>query len=64
MHSVRSAKRYYFAAFLFGVIIALLIAAPVRADTFHLDRATPGNSALNSEPNGILNPERAKIAEN
>ena len=30
MHSIRSAKGYYIAAFLLGAIIALLIVAPVR----------------------------------
>jgi hypothetical protein len=35
MNSVRSAKAYYFAAFLLGAIIALLIVAPARgAETF------------------------------
>jgi hypothetical protein len=34
MNSIRSAKPYYVAAFLFGAIIALLIVAPGRAATF------------------------------
>jgi hypothetical protein len=31
MYSVRSVKIYYVAAFLLGAVIALLVAAPIRA---------------------------------
>lgn len=32
MHSARSVKAYYFAAFVLGALIALLVAAPARAE--------------------------------
>ena len=48
MHSIRSAKAYYIAAFLLGAIIALLIAAPIRgaeipasADSFQRAASQP-----------------------
>jgi hypothetical protein len=44
MNPVRSAKAYYFAAFLFGAIIALLIVAPARG------AETSGNGAVFEAP--------------
>ena len=41
MNTVRSAKSYYFAAFLFGAIIAFLIAAPMRGAVGRHDANTP-----------------------
>jgi hypothetical protein len=41
MNTVRSAKSYYFAAFLFGAVIAFLIAAPMRGAVGHHDASTP-----------------------
>ena len=39
MHSVRSTRSYYVAAFILGALIALLIATPVRsAETFRENR--------------------------
>jgi hypothetical protein len=38
MHSIRSVKAYYFAAFILGALIALLVVAPARStETLHLD---------------------------
>lgn len=41
MHSVRSAKIYYFAAFVLGALIALLVAAPARALPFAVRAPLP-----------------------
>ena len=40
MHSIRSAKRYYLAAFLLGALIAVIVAAPVRSS----EMPSPGNA--------------------
>jgi hypothetical protein len=57
MNSVRSAKPYYVAAFLFGAIIALLIVAPGRAATFvptlELWRAASHNAAAADHVNVV-----------
>jgi hypothetical protein len=37
MNSIRFVKFYYFAAFLLGAAIALLVAGPIRADTLPLN---------------------------
>ena len=47
MHTIRSSKSYYVAAFVLGSLIALLIAAPARsAEIFgHVERPTSSADA-------------------
>jgi len=49
MHTIRYIKAYYFAAFLLGAIVALLVTAPVRAT--ESSQPVPGEtSGLASRP--------------
>jgi hypothetical protein len=46
MHSIRSVKSYYAAAFVLGAIIALLVVSPARsAETLRLDHRVAGGVA-------------------
>jgi hypothetical protein len=45
MHTIRSSKSYYVAAFVLGSLIALLVAAPARSAEM-VDVARPISSAI------------------
>ena len=46
MHTIRSTKSYYVAAFVLGSLIALLIAAPARSAEMLVDVKRPVSSAI------------------
>lgn len=45
MHTIRSSKSYYVAAFVLGSLIALLVAAPARSAEMLVDVERPMSSA-------------------